>query len=138
MQVVADLHIDVGDDRGRTTAHLLSERDGLVLDVDDPAVLLRAVPGRGLARDLPVRPPIGLVADTPVRLRSAGRDLGQVQLSSGGRLRLRPTPIGLVVAGRTALSYGSGRAVAWGMLALLTATVLTRLRPRHRWELSTT
>lgn len=141
VQVVADLHIEVGDDRGRTSAHLLSGQDGLALDVTDPAVLLRSVPGRGLTRDLPVRLPVGLGTVAPVRLRSSGRDLGQVRLTSGGRLRVRPTAaglvvagrtVGLVVAGRTVLSGGPARAAAAGLAAVLVAVALTQLHPRRR------
>lgn len=104
--VVADLHVEVSDHRGSTTAHLRSEGGGLILDVGDPAVLLRAVPGRGLTRGLPAQVPRGLLADLPVHLHSRGRDLGQVRLNAAGRLRVRPTPAGVLVAARTGATYG--------------------------------
>lgn len=127
LEIVADLRIEVGDDRGSTRASLVSGADGLVLDVDEPSVLLRAVPGRGLTRDLPLRVPRDLIGATEVRLRSRGHDLGLVRVSEGGKLAFRPTPAGLVVAGRTALSYGPGRAAAWTAAAVATALVLRRL-----------
>lgn len=118
LHVVADLHVEVGDHRGRTTAHLTSERGGLVLDVGDPAVLFRSVPGRGLSRDLPVQVPRDLLTDLPVQLRSHGQDLGRVSLAASGRLRLRPTPAGVVVAARTGLTYGRTPYVLGAALAL--------------------
>lgn len=132
LHIVADLRLEIGDDRGTTAAHLWNEPDGLVLEVDQPAVLLRAVPGRGLARDLPVRLPREPFAGTSVRLRTHGHDLGLVTVSSRGRLRLRPTLKGLLVAGRTATSYGSGRrALLWvgpAAVAGLAATAILRRR----------
>lgn len=129
LRVVADLHVEVGDSRGRTTAHLSSEPGGLVLDVGDPVVLLRAVPGHGLRRDLPVQVPRELLYDLPVRLRSRGRVLGRVHLSSAGRLRWWPTPAGVLVAARTGLTYGR---TPYVLGAVLVAAVITRRAARHR------
>lgn len=105
-RVVADLRVEISDARGQTTAHLSSEPAGLVLDVGDPVVLLRAVPGRGVRRDLPVQVPRKLLVDLPVRFRSRGRDLGEVHVSATGGVRWSPTPAGVLVAARTALTYG--------------------------------
>ena len=133
LRIVADLHLEVGDDRGHTTGHLSSEPGGLVLDVDDPAVLLRSVPGRGFVRDLPVKMPAELVDGVSFQLRSRGHDLGRVRLSATGKVRLRPTAAGVLVAGRTAVSYGRTRAVVWTALAAVAGlTVASALRRRRQ------
>lgn len=86
---VADLDIEVGDERGWTTARLTTDDHGLVLEVVDPATLLRCVPGRGLRRDLPFSVPLARLADVPVRLTSRGRpDIGP----HSGVLRPGPAP----------------------------------------------
>ena len=126
--VVADLHAELSDHRGSTTAHLVSEREGLVLDVGDPAVLLRAVAGRGLSRDLPVQVPRELLSDLPVQLRSGGRDLGRVSLNAAGRLRLRPTGAGVLVAARTGLTYGRTPYAVGAALAVVGIVWLRRRR----------
>ncbi|MEP6629187.1 MAG: hypothetical protein ABJA89_01895, partial [Lapillicoccus sp.] len=130
-----DLVIEVGDDRGSTTARLTSEPSGLVLEVPDPATLLRCVPGRGLSRDLPVSLPAGTFADLPVRLTSGGRDLGRVHLSPTGGIRLRPSWSGVPTVARTALSYGPGRVAAAGVVGVVGAAVALvayRLHRRHQ------
>ncbi len=130
--VVADLHVEVSDQRGSTTAHLHSEGGGLVLDVGDPAVLLRAVPGRGLTRGLPAQVPRELLADLPVQLRSRGRDLGQVRLNAAGRLRVRPTPAGVLVAARTGVTYGRTPHVLGAGAALALVFALIGWLRHHR------
>ena len=129
LRVVADLHVEVIDSRGQTTAHLSSEPAGLVLDVGDPVVLLRAIPGRGVRRDLPVQVPRELLVDLPVRLRSRGRDLGEVHVSTTGGVRWSPTPAGVLVAARTALTYGRTPYVVGAVLA---AAVLISWVTRRR------
>lgn len=110
LRVVADLDVEVGDDRGATTARLRSA-DGLVLDVADPAVLLRCVPGGGLSRArsfaLPPWVPLEQVANVPVLLTSRGRDIGRLVLSPSGRVTFTPTLAGIPTIVRTAASYGS-------------------------------
>lgn len=132
VEIVADLHIEVGDDRGRTKAHLSSDSAGLVLDVDEPVVLLRSVPGRGLARDLPLTVPPELISGVSMRVRSRGRDLGRVRLTPSGAIRFRPTVGGLIVAGRTAASYGKGRSVLFGAAAAAVALLVVGTRRRRR------
>ena len=124
LRVIADLHLEVGDGAEVTAAHLRNDPDGLVLDVDDPAVMLRAVPGRGLARDLPIKLPPELFAATPLLVRSAGRDLGWVRLSTDGKLRLRPTLAGLAVAVRTATPDRIGRPLVVSATAVVTTALL--------------
>ena len=127
----ADLTLEVGDERGSTTAHLGNgPDDGLVLEVPDPATLLRCVPGRGLSRDLPVSLPIDRLADIPVRLTSQGRDLGRVHVTSAGAVRLRPTVSGLPTLGRTALSHPTGRLAAVVVGAGVVAAVAYLARRR--------
>ncbi len=125
LAVVADLTIEVGDARGSTTAHLTSTPDqqdgpaGLVLDVPDPVVLLRCVPGRGLRRELPASLPVDQIVDLPVLLTSRGRNIGRVHVSSAGRVRLRPYWSGVPTVIRTAGSYGAGRIGTRGLLAVI-------------------
>ncbi len=109
---VADLDVEVGDERGSTTAHLTTDDYGLVLEVVDPATLLRCVPGRGLRRDLPFSVPLVRLANVPVRLTSRGPELGRVHITPAGRVRLRPTLSGVPALARTAASYGPARLVA--------------------------
>lgn len=78
---VADLDVEVRDERGSTTAHLMTDDYGLVLEVADPATLLRCVPGRGLRRNLPFSLPLARLANVPVRLTTRGHELGRVHLS---------------------------------------------------------
>ncbi len=130
LAVVADLTIEVGDDRGSTTAHLGSDAHGLVLEVPDPATLLRCVPGRGLSRDLPVTVPGGTFADLPVRLTSRGRDLGRVRLTPGGGVRLCPSLSGIPVLTRTALYTPAARVVTATALLTALAAAVHRLRRR--------
>lgn len=131
-RVVADLHIRVGDDRGTTLAHLGNEADGLVLSVDEPAMLLRALPGRRLARDVPIRIPRELMDGVSVRLRSRGRDLGWMQMRAGGRVHVRPTPNGALLAARTvASSRTSRRALEWTAAAVVALVLAARLGSRR-------
>lgn len=133
----ADLHLTVSDARGATTAHLGSDESGLVLDVEDTATLLRCVPGRGLTRDLPVRPPVELIAGSRVRLTSQGRDLGRAVVTTRGRLRLVPTPAGVVVLSKAAGSAVGRPTAARAALVLVTvagvvAAVVVWVRHRQR------
>lgn len=134
LAVVADLTIEVGDDLGATTARLTST-DGLVLDVEEPAVLLRCVPGRGLRRDLPISFPLERLADLPVLLTSQGRDVGRVHITSAGRVRFRPFWSGVPVVARVAVTSSAARvgprsllAAAVSVLGLLGVLVLRRRR----------
>lgn len=133
----ADLHLTVSDARGATTAHLGSDASGLVLDVGDAATLLRCVPGLGLTRDLPGRPPVELLSGSRVRLTSRGRDLGRASVTTRGRLRFVPTPAGVVVLSRAAGSTVGRPAAARAVLVLVTvagavAAVVVWARRRQR------
>lgn len=126
LAVVADLTIEVGDARGSTTAHLTSTSEngspaGLVLDVPDPVVLLRCVPGRGLRRELPASLPLDDVADLPVLLTSRGRDIARIHLTSAGEFRLQPYWSGVPTVIRTAASYGAGRVGTRGLVVAAAA-----------------
>lgn len=126
LAVVADLTIEVGDARGSTTAHLTTAPEqqdglaGLVLDVPDPVVLLRCVPGRSLRRELPVSLPVDQIVDLPVLLTSRGHDIGRIHINSAGHVRLRPYWSGLPTVIRTAGSYGAGRVGTKGLVAAIT------------------
>jgi hypothetical protein len=110
--LVADLTIEVGDERGTTTTRLTSAAEGLVLDVPDPAAALRGVPPRGRRRDLVGSSSLTRFAGIPVLVTSRGRDLGRIHLTRSGKVRLRPTLAGAPTLVRTAAAYGSGRVVA--------------------------
>lgn len=107
--LVADLVLEVGDESGSTTAYLTSNDTGLVLDVRDPATLLRCVPPRSRRRDLVRSSPMAWFAGVPVRVTSHGRDLGRVRVTTGGRVRARASLSGTPTLVRTAVSYASGR-----------------------------
>jgi hypothetical protein len=131
LALVADLMIEVGDERGSTTARLTNDDDGLVLEVPEPATLLRCVPGRGLTRDLPVSLPLDRLADIPVRLTSRGRDLGRVHLTSTGTVRLRPSLSGVPTVVHTALTYPPTRAAAAVLASGALAAAVYLLRRRR-------
>lgn len=124
--VGADLSVEVDDGRHRTTARLTDESGELVLDVDDPAVLARALPSRGPVRALPAGPARELSRLPRVLLRSRGQDLGSVRVTRSGRFRVRPTRAGLalvprLIPPRRLLAYSAGAAA-------LTALLVRRLR----------
>jgi hypothetical protein len=133
LSIETDLRVEVDDGGRLTTAHLRDEPAGLVLEMDQPAELLTAVSWRRLAGKLPVRPPRDLVDGVSVRLRSHGRDLGRVRMTRTGRIRMRPTPAGLVAVvtadptRRCSLAYAGGAAAAVAL-----ATTLVRLCSRWR------
>lgn len=124
--VGADLSVEVDDGRHRTMARLTDESGELVLDVDDPAVLARALPSRGPVRALPAGPARELSRLPRVLLRSRGQDLGWVRVARSGRFRVRPTRAGLalvprLIPPRRLLAYSAGAAA-------LTALLVRRLR----------
>ena len=131
--IETDLRVEVDDGGRLTAAHLRDEPAGLVLEMDQPAALLAAVSWRRLAGKLPVPPPRELVDGVSVRLRSHGMDLGRVRLTRTGRIRIRPTPAGLVAVvaadptRRRSLAYAGGAAVAVAL-----ATTVLRRRSRGR------
>lgn len=124
--VGADLSVEIDDGRHRTTARLTDESGELVLDVDDPAVLARALPSRGPVRALPAGPARELSRLPRVLLRSRGRDLGSVRVTRSGRFRVRPTPAGLALVPR--LIPPRRLALYLAGAATLTAVLLRRLR----------
>ena len=132
----ADLTIEVGDSRGSTTAHLGSDHGVLVLDMDDPATMLRCAPALGLLRDLPLEVPRGTFGGTAVRLTSRGRSLGRLRVTPAGTLRVVPTAAGVVVGARALRGVAPvpARTTAWwgaGLVAASVALVVTWRRRRH-------
>lgn len=115
--IVADLTIEIGGDGRRTRAHLSGGAGTLVLDVDDPAVLLRSLPAGGSWRRLPAAGSTDLLSSTTIRLRSGGSDLGSVRFARGHRPALRPTGSGIGVVTRHLTGLRSVRIVA-GLLTL--------------------
>jgi hypothetical protein len=107
--LVADLVLEVGDERGSTTAYLTTDATGLVLDVRDPATLLRCVPARSRRRDLVRSSPLTRFAGIPVRVTSRGRDLGRVRVATTGRVHARASLSSAPTLVRTAVSYASDR-----------------------------
>ncbi len=132
LQLVADLAIEVGDERGTTTARITSDDAGLVIDVADPAVLLRAVPRRVWPVGLGGSFPASQFAGIPARVTSRGRDLARLRLTETGRIRVRPalsgTPalVALVVADRR------GRAAAGLLVTAAVAAVVYLVRSGSR------
>lgn len=130
---VADLTIEVSDARGSTRIRVGDDPSGFVVDVDDPAVAVRCLPGRSVIGDLPVTVPRDLFAGTNVRLTSRGRDLGRARLTDRGRVRFAPTPAGAVVLGRAAGSTLEGPQRSWliaSVVAVVTALVVWVRRKR--------
>lgn len=127
---VADLVLEVGVGSRRTRAHLSGGPGDLMLDVDDPAVLLRSLPKGVRIYRLPAGGALNLLSDTTVRVRSGGSELGSVRFPRDRRVVVRPAAAGLLVAGRQVLSWRPVR-IAGGLLAA--ALVALRVRSvRHR------
>ncbi len=118
LELVADLVIEVGDERGSTTTRLTGDESGLVLDVQDPGTLLRGVPRGGWPHDILGASPATQLTGIPLRVTSQGRQLGRVSLSSTGKVRVRPALSGTPVLVRTAVGSRTGR-VAAGTAALV-------------------
>lgn len=130
---LADLTIEVSDARGSTTIRVGDDASGLVVDIADPTVALRCVPGRSVLSDLPITVPRDLFAGTSVLLTSKGRDLGRARLTDRGRVRFAPTPAGAVVLGRAAGSTLERAQRTWviaTVVAVVTAVVVWLRRPR--------
>lgn len=131
VELTADLHLTVSTDRGTAMAHLGGGPDGLILDVDRPAVFLRALP-KGTRR-LPEPIVRRLDPDVPIVVRSHNRDLGRLWVTRTGSARLVPTAAGLRTACVVALSGRRFRNVLLGAAAVLTVlasvtAVIRRLR----------
>ena len=123
--VDADLHVSFNGERGDASAHLHGSSDGLVLDVDQPAVLL----SEARRQQLPLLAVRQFIADTPVSVRTQGRKLASVRLSPAGKLRMRPTLLGIRTVLQIALSSPRGRALGLlGAAGLATALVSSRRR----------
>jgi hypothetical protein len=129
--VLADLHIVLTSEHGDATAHLRGDGQELVLDVDNPAVLLHEA--RRQKQRLPDLAQLGFDR-LPVRIRSGGRDLGRVWLTPGDKIHVRPTPAGLLSALSIALSDGRSRRIAIGGASVLATALAAGLvnRVHHR------
>jgi hypothetical protein len=122
--LVADLHIEISDRQGATSAHLTSGPDVLWLDVSKPDVLLRAMPtslaGGGslkrLLRDIGAR--YSLV------IRTDGQELGRARLGRTGRVRVRPSRAGVLLVIRTLIAGSRGEKA--GILGLFASAWVHR------------
>ena len=128
LHLVADLRIDFSGKQGDAQAHLHGASDGLVLDVDNPAVLLSQARGQ----QLPLGALRNVIADTPIRVRSRGRELARVRLNDAGKVRLRPTPAGVSTVLAAELAGWRGRLLIGATVMTLTAGIVRRLRTPSR------
>jgi hypothetical protein len=128
LQLVADLHIELSSERGDAQAHLRGGIDGLVLEVDHPAALLR----QARRQELPLAAVRQLVSDIPLQVHSGGRRLANVTLTPAGKLRVRPTPAGLLSAPKIALDDTRARFVAVSVVAGLLSAAVVRVFRRQR------
>jgi hypothetical protein len=122
LQLVADLHIGLSSEGVDAQAHLHGDSEGMVLDVDDPAAFLR----EARRQEVPLAAVRQLVSDTPVQVHSGGRRLASVRLTPAGKVRVRPTPAGLLSVPKIALSGSRGRWVGVVAGIVLAAAVATR------------
>lgn len=105
----ADLTFAVADGQGAARARLTNRGRALVLDVEDPATLVRCLPSRHVRRDLPFAPRLSDFVGVDLVVMSHGRRLGRARISQHSRLRFRPSLAGLVTAIRLAVSVGVKR-----------------------------
>jgi hypothetical protein len=124
LQLVADLHIELSSERGSASAHLYGDGSGLVLDVDNPAALLSQARGQ----QFPLEAVRQLIPETPVSVRSQGRDLARLRLTPAGKLRIRPTPMGLGTVARMAMVSPRGRLAIGSILVALVAAGIAKDR----------
>ncbi|MEJ7650595.1 MAG: hypothetical protein WKF57_16405 [Nakamurella sp.] len=127
--IVADIVFEVDGGGRRTRAHLSGGPGTLVLDVDDPAVLLRSLPrGGGRGRS---SAGIGKVlSGTTIQVRSGGSELGSVRFGAGRRPVVRPTGSAVGVVVRELSRSRAVRLVA-GALALAVAAVRVGIARRR-------
>jgi hypothetical protein len=142
LRLVADVVIQVGDERGSTTARLTGDETGLVLDVPDPATLVRCVPRRTVPAALLRAVPTERLVGIPVRVTSRGRNLARVEMTSAGRFRVQPSVFATPALLRSALSSASSassgssgssrsRRLAAGVAAVVVVGVLAYLGRRR-------
>lgn len=126
--IVADLNLEVGDGAHRTRAHLTGGPGALVLDVDDPSVLLRSVPRHGRWHRLPEPGMTDLLSGITIQVRSQDSDLGSVRFPPGRRPALRPTGAGLGYAARLVSRRPAVRSVVGLIVAALVAVRVRSVR----------
>jgi hypothetical protein len=131
LRLVANLVIEVGDERGSTTARVTSDDAGLVVDVADPAVLLRSVPPRVWPVGLRGPFPASQFAGIPARVTSRGRDLARLQLTETGRIRVRPALSGTPALAALVVADRRGRVAAAALVAASALGLVAYLLRRH-------
>ena len=129
LDLQADLHLTLDDGSRTASAHLTGGLDDLVLDVDHPVALLRAVPRRSLPDGSAAA--LGLLAGTSARVTSGGTTLGRVAVSATGRPRFVPSLAAFALPAKSAVASRNVRLIGSAALLLFAAVVATgRLRRR--------
>ena len=129
LDVLADLHLEITDDRGFTHVHLSGGPDELVLDIDDPAVALRAGLGARRVRRVSRIIPDGAFRGVRMLVQSDGRALARVRFTAAGAVRAVPTIAGVRVVG----AAGAGStAVRGGVVAVVVAVGAVVVTARRR------
>ena len=126
LDLLADLHLTVDDGPRTASAHLTGGPNDLVLDVDHPVTMLRAVPRRSLPDGLEV-PLLDSLSGTSIRVTSQGRTVGRLGVKSNGRPQFRPSLAGLAFPVRSAMASRTARIIA-AIAAAATAVAIGRAR----------
>ena len=138
IRLAADVDIRVDDGGESASAHLGDAPGGLVLDIDNPAVLRQVMSVRRRALRIPDWIPAEALADTSLRMRSGGRDLVRIRFGSGGRFRVRPTPAGVLFAVRSTVVARRRSLIAVAAASLAVTVVFRHMASRPRSNLTNT
>ena len=126
IRLLSDIRLEMHSDRGEAALHLHGDLGGLVLDVDNPVAVARVL-GRRRGAPLPAEV-VDLFGATAISVRSRGRDLGRVRLTSNGGVRIRPTAAGVLTAAGSIAPIRWMAVAAGPALAVLAAIAYRRRR----------